>query len=447
MAFTRTEKLVAVAFALALGCSDDTIQQPSETETSGDGDGDSGDGDGDSGDGDGDSGDGDGDGEPGDGDGDDPSTCPWSWEVTQMKMNGQTHAALDVEVAPNGEFVAVGRLENASNDAWIGRFSPAGELLWEQLVNGGGSAQAAALTFDDAGDIVMIGSSGDDLWIHERGPDGSEGWTVDVVSNFDGESTPGDIALAPDGSLVVTAAIRAGVQDTDIWVRKLSATDGSEAWTTTYSGATDENGFSIDRGNAVAVAADGTIYVGGAEGVNFETREGVLLAYEPDGDEGWKLAPRADGTPHLHEGGPVATGPEGEIYFVVSTPAMVSAFWLYRVTPSGDIEWEQAEDYFKYGPTNSWRVAGLDARGSQLTIGGTFLEEEIGQSISWANVWVANVDFAGQGLCIDSHTWQNVHIIPASTHAYGLSRGPNGTVAVGEILDGPENYLWVGGFE
>jgi hypothetical protein len=460
---TIDSKLPSVLFTFALavgsGCGGDDAVQPSETETSGDGDGD---GDGDPGDGDGDGdgdpgdGDGDGDGDPGDGDGDGDGDatppCTWNWEATQMKANGQTHAALDVDVAPNGDFVAVGRIENSTNDAWIGRFGPDGQPLWEHVVDSGGHDYASAVTFDQAGDVIVVGSmhgsSDDDLWIHKRSADGSAGWTVTVTSQFAGDNTPGDVALSPDGSIVVSAAIRAGNQDTDIWVRKLSTADGSEIWTTSYSGDVDQSGFSIDRGGPLAVAADETIYVGGEQGVNFETREGVLLAYSPNGGQPlWTVSPHVNGLAHLHDAAAVAAGPEGEAYFAVVQPGVSEGFWLTRIAATGDIEWQLTEEDFIYGSTDGWTVTGLSSTDTHLTVSGNFVEEEIGQAIYWSNVWVANVGFDGQGQCIESHTWQNAHIIPASTFGYGLGDGPNGSVTVGEIIDGPENYLWVGGFE
>lgn len=70
--------LVAGLVALPLACGDDQGAETSETETTGDGDGDPGDGDGDGTPGDGD---GDGDGEPGDGDGDGDPGPPTHFEV------------------------------------------------------------------------------------------------------------------------------------------------------------------------------------------------------------------------------------------------------------------------------------------------------------------------------------------------------------------------------
>jgi hypothetical protein len=173
-----------------------------------------------------------------------------------------------------------------------------------------------------------------------------------------------------------------------------------------------------------------------------------LLALAPDGGQPlWTLSPRADGLPHLHDASAVAAGPDGEAYLAIVQTGVTWGFWLYRMAATGDIEWEQTEADFILGPTTTWSITGLDTTTDHLIVAGNFREEEIGQGISWSKVWLANLDLSGQGRCIDSHTWKNAHIIPASTYGYALANGPNGSVTVGEITDGPENYLWVGGFE
>ena len=450
--------LLVVPLALGLLASacggddgDDSPLTGAGTE-SGDGDGDpttTGDGDGEP------TATGDGDGDPtGDGDGDGDSACAWAWEAVQMKVNGQTHAAYDVAVADDGNFVAVGKVENADDDAWIGMFDPAGELLWEQVVDGGNGPDAAlGVTFDQNGDVVLVGrqtgAQHQDLWIQKRSATGAEVWTVVLASEFDGDNEPGGIALAPDGDLVVTGAVRVGDKDLDVWTRKLASSDGAEVWTRTYSGTTDANGFSIDRGIAVDVGSDGSVFVGGSEGVAFDTRDAVVLKYDASGTEQWAINPKADNTAHLHLVTAVAAGPDGEAYAAVARTGNTATFWLNQLSSSGTVGWEMvSEDFVFSAAVDDFIVAGLElADDGSLTVGGRLSAEEIGQGISWSEAWIANVGLDGVGQCIASHTWANTHIIPARTFAYGLAEGPNGAVVVGEVLDGPENYLWVGGFK
>jgi hypothetical protein len=442
---------------LASGCGDDGSADTSMTSTATE----TGDGDGDpttTGDGDGDpttTGDGDGDPTTGDGDGDDESPCAWQWEEVQMKANGQTHAAYDVAVAPNGNFVAVGKLENADDDAWIGMFDPTGTSLWEQVVDSGNGPDAAVgVVFDADGDVVLIGRqtgpANQDLWIEKRsGETGAVLWSILEASQFEGDNEPGGVGLAPDGDLVVTGAMRVGDQDLDVWTRKLSSDSGATVWTSSYSGSPDQNGFSVDRGLSLDVAADGSVYVGGSEGVNFETREAVLLRYDASGTEQWAINPRADGTAHIHTLAAVAAGPEGEAYVATTRSGNASTFWLNRVSVSGELDWEMIADDFVFAPTvSNFVVAGLDlADDGTLTVGGRLTNEETGQGISGSEAWIANVGLDGVGQCIASRTWENTNIIPARTFGYGFAEGPNGAVVVGEVLNGPQNYLWLGGFK
>ncbi|HVH99779.1 MAG TPA: hypothetical protein VM869_13750 [Enhygromyxa sp.] len=429
-------------------CGDDGAATTANSSETGDGDGDPGDGDGDPGDGDG-------DGDPGDGDGDGDSPCGLQWEATQMKVNGQTHAAFDVAVASDGKLAVVGKLENANDDGWVALLDPSGGLLWQHTVDSGNGPDAATgVTFDQAGDLVLVGrqagASHQSLWIEKRSAAaGAVAWTVLEVSEFEGDNEPGDIALAPDGSLVVSGTIRAGDQDADLWVAKLASSDGSTAWSSSFSGSADENGFSIDRGGPVAVASDGSIYVGGTEGVNFETKEGVLLRFGPDGGAAqWQISPKASGSPHLHDVVAVAAGPEGEAYAVTYQSGNTWGFWLERISTSGDIEWALTHEDFVYEPTDTWLIAGLAiAQDGTLTVGGRLTNAEPEHAITWSEAWIANVSLDGVGQCIYAHTWENTHIIPAGTFGYGIAEGPNGAIVVGEIIDGPENYLWVGGFE
>jgi hypothetical protein len=387
--------------------------------------------------------------------GEDPNAaCASAWDLTAKKANGQTHAGYGVAIADNGEFAIVGKVENLDDDAWIAMFDPSGTALWEEVVDSGqGKDYAQSVIFDASGDIVLVGSRDNvnkELWVEKRSAaTGALVWDTIFPSEFDGDNLPGDIALAHDGNIVVSATMRAGDQDSDVRVLKLSADQGAQDWTSSFSGAPDGNGFSIDRAGPLSVAADGSIYVGAEEGVDAMTKEGVLLKFGPDGGSAvWQLAPREDGSDHLQEVVAVVAGPENEAYFVVFQGAEPSSFWLYRVSPEGEVEWELDREAFQFAPTDGWVVTGLDiADEGHLTIGGRLTNEEVGQAITWSEAWIANIRLDGVGECLAHHTWKNTHIIPASTLAYGFAEGPEGVVVVGEIVDGPENYLWVGGFE
>jgi hypothetical protein len=442
----RSVVVLGLVLGLGAGCTDDGGAEASDPTETGDGDGDPSTGDGDPSTGDGD---------PSTGDGDDENLeCGRQWEVVEKQVNGQPHIGYNVAIASNGDFAAVGKVRNSDDDAWIAMYGPNGDKRWEQVIDSGhGGDYALDVALDTNGEVVVIGSLSsptDNLvWIEKRSAaTGAVIWTVIEAPEFAGNNVPGGIALAPDGALVISASIRAGDMDSDIMTRKLASADGSTIWSATATGITDAGGFSIDLAGPVAVAGDGSIYVGGSEGVDYQTKEGVLLKYGPDGGVAqWKAAPKADGSAHLHDVVAVTGGPDGEAYFVVNRGGNVSGFWLSRISPAGEIEWEMSHADFTHGVTDNWRVAGLAiADDGLLTVGGRMTNKEPEHAISWSEAWVANITLAGAGQCIAMHTWENDKIIPARTFAYGLAEGPNGAVLIGEIINGPENYLWIGAF-
>lgn len=391
--------------------------------------------------------------ETGDGD----SGCASVSDFVEKKAFGQTHVGYGVAIAGDGRFAIVGKLENAANfddDAWLGMYEPDGSVIWTDVVDGGsGSDSAQSVVIDAQGDLVWVGSRGSDskaLWVEKRaGADGALLWTHLEAPQFMGDNLPGDIALAPDGAIVVSATLRAGDKDSDIALLELSGADGAQQWTTSYTGATDPNGFSIDRAGPLGIAADGSIGVGGSEGVDADTKEAVVLRFGAAGGSPlWQLAPHADAGAHVHGVSALAVGDAGETYFAVQESMPTTTFWVHRADAEGGVEWELPGEVFEYGATSEWSVTSLAlALDGTLTVAGRMIDEEVGQAITWSEAWLATLGLDGVGQCIVGHTWQNTHIIPASTIANAFAEGPHGAIGVGEIVDGPENYFWFGGFE
>jgi hypothetical protein len=389
--------------------------------------------------------------------GDDEGACASASDFVEKKAFAQTHAGYGVAIAGDGRFAIVGKLESElgnDDDAWLAMYEPDGSVIWAEVVDGGaGSDFAQSVVIDGEGNLVWVGSQGSDpkaLWVEKRaGADGALAWSHVEAPQFMGDNVPGDIALAPDGAVVVSATLRAGDKDSDIALLELAAADGTPQWTTSYSGVTDANGFSIDRAGPLGIASDGSISVGGSEGVDADTKEAVVLRFGPEGGSpSWQLSPHADAGAHIHGVSALAVGPSGETYFAVQQSTPATSFWLHRASAAGSLEWELAAAVFEHAPTSEWNVTSLElALDGTLTVAGRLIDEEVGQGISWSEAWMATLGLDGVGQCLASHTWKNAHIIPASTIAYAFAEGPAGAIAVGEVVDGPENYYWFGAFE
>jgi hypothetical protein len=376
-----------------------------------------------------------------------------------MKENQQTHAGYAVAVDDQGNFAVTGLLENDTDDIWVGLYQPDGTRQWQKTIDGGQGNSVdipSAITFDPTGDPVVIGkiaadSNDDTIFIRKlSASDGSEAWTHTVPSEFEDADYEGiGIALGPDGNLVATGTIRVSEKDDDLWMRKLASADGSEVWTQAWSGAPDGNGFSIDKGGPVAVAADGSIYAGARESIDFEKKEATLIKFDEDGNELWTITPEQIEFGHVHTPLSITTGPEGEAYWVFfRNESNIVRFWLQRVSPDGDIEWQLTQEDFAFPPTEDWFVADVAmAPDGMLSVGGRLTNADLDEALFWEEIWFANIDLDGEGQCFVRVNTENEHILPASNYAYGLAESEEGGLMVGEYLDGPMNYLYIARFE
>jgi hypothetical protein len=249
--------------------------------------------------------------------------------------------------------------------------------------------------------------------------------------------------------VVVSGRIRVGDTDDDIWVRKIDISDGSEIWSSTWSGVADENGFSVDNSGPVAVDGDDNVYVVGRESVAYNIKEAVIVRFPADGGAAdWAVTPTKNGDEHTHEPTTIAAAPGGPIFASVRQDTPVDLWWVFALDPAtGDVLAELTDEGLDAPPKTNWRIAELMPHDTELTIAGRVQNAEPDEGISWTETWVADFDFDLNGNCISTHNWPNEHILPADNPIYGADFGPDGVVVAGEILDGPTNYFYMAGYE
>jgi hypothetical protein len=173
----------------------------------------------------------------------DDGTRQWLWE----HRRGAGGGVADLAALPDGDVVAVGRVEDAARarDAWAARMTTAGEVRWERPV------PAPTADGDDSGSAS--GDRDDDFRCVLAHPEG-----VVVGGSVD---PPGDrplrarlAVLAPDGTVVWD---RSYVQPADAYYFTDLARAGDGGY---YAvGATQHYAMGNNHGVAVAVDADGTV--------------------------------------------------------------------------------------------------------------------------------------------------------------------------------------------
>jgi len=239
---------------------------------------------------------------------------------------GSTESAQGVVVQPDGKIVIVGQIGAPPNeDLLIARYSADGLLDtsfngtgWRQIDFGGRDVAQAAVIQPD-GKILVLGDQSIGTIILARfnangSLDTSFNGTGTLVTNLGADALGFDLALQPDGKIVV-----AGKRTSDLLVARFEANGqldtgfaGGVGWATADLGA-------IDNGQSVVIQpADGKIVVAGPS----NDRQFVLARFTADGsvdtscDSDGKLAlkPGANG-----QGTSVALQNNGKIVFAGST--------------------------------------------------------------------------------------------------------------------------------
>jgi hypothetical protein len=329
---------------------------PSQTDTGDTGDGDPGDGHGDPDDddpGDGDPGDGHGDGDPGDGDGDpgdgnpDSGALLWQDVFTVFQHADQ---AWGVAVDSNDQIFVAGLafVADLDSDAWYRKYSPGGQLFWQQTFGGPGQNSSVDMCFRvaiDPNDNLIMACSIDngvdhDALLGKYDQNGAEIWT----QQFDfGDDRAIAVAADSDGTIVVS-----GTGGGDGYLRRYDA-DGGLIWHRTYH----FDYFGNDtRGWDVGYTADGNIAVAiepGPRARLYTTAGDELWTYE--GVAGEAIGLGIDGNDVLLAGGDMFEPDAG---------------WLGRLDAAGDSMWEQTWTGDTYAYANDIAV---DSTGRIVAVG------------------------------------------------------------------------------
>jgi cysteine-rich repeat protein len=277
--------------------------------------------------------------------------CGLELELLELAPTAQSAiSGVQVAAAPDGGFVVVGRVREITVDQeqqttvgprqiLVTAYDVSGEPRWQQKVGDAmGDLYGERRRRRCRRRVFLVGSvdgaDASDIWIGKlAADDGAELWTrVADGSPADGDDFGGAITVAGANEVVAVGQIRDKLDDTDVWVRKLTASDGATLWTTTWSGVPGgllarhrqrRRGRPRRRGpRARARVRQHRHHRGDAPDLWARWRAPL-----------WTASPLADGSKHKHSPGPLAVGPDGELVLGVTRGGFAPTFWIFRLAP------------------------------------------------------------------------------------------------------------------
>ena len=180
---------------------------------------------------------------------------------------------------------------SASYDVVLHRYAAAdGDTLWTRQYDGGGADDPRAMVRDAAGDLLVAGVQGGDFMVLKfagagggllwnAGYDGPPGW-YDLASC---------VAEGPGGEVLAAGYSDGSGTGWDITLIGLDPADGGELWVRRHDGPDAQS----DEARALAVSAQGDIYVAGYCYANATNMDMAALRYHVDSLAGVAAPPAA----------------------------------------------------------------------------------------------------------------------------------------------------------
>jgi hypothetical protein len=251
-----------------------------------------------------------------------------------------------------------GQNSSGGMDAFIAKFSPAGDKQWTKLLGTSSWDEANALTAGADGSIYVSGYTGGNLlgqsnsnnqydaFITKFDPDGDIKWTSLLYEGYEAKANA--VTSGADGSTYVSGLAltgRANSGTADAFIAKFNPS-GQKQWTRLLGTS------SRDEASAMTTGRDGSIYVSGWTWGNLDgqtnsgDRDAFLTKFNPNGEKQWtKLL----GTANIDYASALTTGVDGSIYVSgttngsldgQATDGSLNAF-VTKFNPDGTLRWTQ----------------------------------------------------------------------------------------------------------
>jgi len=262
------------------------------------------------------------------------------------------------------------RHDSLSNDCWIVKVDSSGSTIWETAVGGTSEERATTIMQTPDSGFVFIGhtisndfdvsglhdSTSYDAWLVKLNSSGSIVWQrcIGGTDSDFGEAVIG----TSDGNLVIAGRTRSNDGDivgnhsqlgtVDIFVMKVSPTDGNVIWSKCFGGTSD------DQLSGLVENSDGTLMLGLLNGSLDGDFQGynsiydfVLFKLDSQGNKLWHkgyggtLVDKMYSLIKSHEGGYLLTGITRSVDGEVGMNYGHQDLWMVKIDDTGMIQWKR----------------------------------------------------------------------------------------------------------
>ncbi|QQS35947.1 MAG: SBBP repeat-containing protein [Ignavibacteriales bacterium] len=204
----------------------------------------------------------------------------------------QSDFADDIAVDIMGNVYIAGRSTGDSTfvDLAVIKYNSNGVQQWVARYEGPGEEETKALVVDDTGNVFVTamsvsGSAGYDYITIKYNTNGEQQWLARYNSPGNSNDEPNDITIDNQGNIYVVGTSTIAATGADYLTIKYNP-GGLEEWAARYTGL---NTTQSERGNAIAVDANGNVYVTGG---SFGSTAGgfsdfATVKYNSNGEQQW----------------------------------------------------------------------------------------------------------------------------------------------------------------
>lgn len=257
-------------------------------------------------------------------------------------------------------FGELGESPHPSTDAFVAKYSAAGELLWTRQLGTAESDASAGASADSAGNVFIAGDTSGaidgmargfgDGFVAKYSPDGELEWTRQVGTSQPDAATA--VSADTDGNVFVAGFTRGsleggrGGRDIDAFVAKYSAA-GELLWSRQLGSSVGYD----EKASGVSADAEGNVIVaghsfGGLEGDNRGSADAFVAKLSADGELRWL---RQRGATGYDAAEAASTDGEGNVYVsghvggvLPRGPSVVLPGnpYVAKYSPAGELLWE-----------------------------------------------------------------------------------------------------------